>query len=790
MRHGPCFTCTHKFSCPSFLRNGVVSALALLFPKTAAVVESLSSPVSVSMAPDSCRPDPVGAPNGRGSLKEVSSSFCTTSSLFPRLSLLFLLFSLFASPRQLSLTSAISLEPSPGSPAAAQVSSGVAPTPVEKESGNGGQVKVHLKRDEAGRPLPVSAASLFAAEKPHEEEEREVLRVGVDAGDSRREKRAVEPTRMLASIDPQHPSVSAQVVSPAPSSSLTAPPTARPRDEGNNTCVRNNETCQRRERYAEKSIQRHRHDSTSSRESVAFASFGSSKNSFATAYAPFDDEDEEGALAHLKNKVKTAVSCPAAKILLGISGVVALGTLGIKYTRNVLRRRRREGLQRPPTPFTDLLGHVLLKRERGKHAAETRELATGDVLGKPGSVTALYFSGRGVEEMLQTRGYQPFTPRLERIVEGCRERGQELNVVYLSADADSSDAEKHFSDMSWYALPFDDAPGQARIHRLFRKFRVSTLPHVVLLDSNARVLNSHAYASMIVRPTAFPWKKQTPAELLGDAFVAGEGQKVGKDALDNNVVGIYFSASWCPPCQAFTPKLVEALKGWKEQGKDVSVVFVSNDRDEKAFEEYFKKMEGFVAIPFADTTRRALLQEALNVRSLPTLVWLSKEGEVLTRRGVPHVLEDPEGRNFPWKDKDVNDVSDSVEGIADEPALILFMEHLDEKAKEEQEKALEEAMQALQSQKNDGGVPPLPRLFTAKSLSPRSIALRRICRQDLPDADKEKKGPILTIVDLLDQSYFTALQEPGRIFSADEIVAFINKFRREELERNSLAVPE
>ncbi|KYK69876.1 apicoplast-associated thioredoxin family protein Atrx1, partial [Toxoplasma gondii TgCatPRC2] len=47
-----------------------------------------------------------------------------------------------------------------------------------------------------------------------------------------------------------------------------------------------------------------------------------------------------------------------------------------------------------------------------------------------------------------------------------------------------------------------------------------------------------------------------------------------------------------------------------------------------------------------------------------------------------------------------------------------------------------------------------------------------------------------TIVDLLDQSYFTALQEPGRIFSADEIVAFINKFRREELERNSLAVPE
>ncbi|KEP63518.1 UNVERIFIED_CONTAM: apicoplast-associated thioredoxin family protein Atrx1 [Hammondia hammondi] len=787
MRHGPRFICTpvqlHLLSCET------ESSWRSCFFPTAAVVESLSSPVSVSMAPDSCRPEPVGAPSGRVPLKEVSSSFCTTFSLFSRLSLLFLLFSLLASPRHHSLTSAISLEPSPGTPAAAQVSPGVAPALVETEAGNGGQVYVHLKRDEAGRPAPVSAASLFVDEKPHEEEEREVLRVGVDAGDSRREKRAAEPTHFFASINPQHPSISAHVVSPTPSTSLTASPPARPRDEGN-TCVRNNGTCQRHERNAEKSIQRHRHDATSSRDSVAFASFGSSKNSFAAAYAPFDDEDEEGALAHLRNKVKAAVSCPAAKVLLGISGVVALGTLGIKYTRNVLRRRRRERLQRPPTPFTDLLGHVLLKRERENQAAETRELATGDVLGKPGSVTALYFSGRGVEEMLQARGYQPFTPRLARIVEGCRERGQELNVVYLSADADSSDAEKHFSDMSWYALPFDDAPGQARIHRLFRKFRVSTLPHVVLLDSSARVINSHAYASMVVRPTAFPWRKQTPAELLGDAFVADGGQKLGKDALDNKVVGIYFSASWCPPCQAFTPKLVEALKGWREQGKDVSVVFVSNDRDEKAFEEYLKKMEGFVAIPFADTSRRALLQEALNVRSLPTLVWLSKEGAVLTRRGVPHVLEDPEGRNFPWKDKDVSDVSESVEGLADEPALVLFMEHLDEKAKEEQEQALEEAMQALQSQKNDGGMPPLPRLFTAKSLSPRSIALRRICRQDPPDADKEKKGPILTIVDLLDQSYFTAPQEPGRIFSAEEIVAFINKFRREELERHSLAVPE
>jgi nucleoredoxin len=29
-----------------------------------------------------------------------------------------------------------------------------------------------------------------------------------------------------------------------------------------------------------------------------------------------------------------------------------------------------------------------------------------------------------------------------------------------------------------------------------------------------------------------------------------------KDALNKHVVGLYFSAHWCPPCRGFTPNLV------------------------------------------------------------------------------------------------------------------------------------------------------------------------------------------------------------------------------------------
>lgn len=75
-------------------------------------------------------------------------------------------------------------------------------------------------------------------------------------------------------------------------------------------------------------------------------------------------------------------------------------------------------------------------------------------------------------------------------------------------------------------MPFDDSEGRARLRSLYRRFRVSSLPHIVLLEDNGRVLNPQAYSSMLADPLGFPWPKKDPLQLLGDKLIDNKGEAV------------------------------------------------------------------------------------------------------------------------------------------------------------------------------------------------------------------------------------------------------------------------
>jgi thiol-disulfide isomerase/thioredoxin len=58
------------------------------------------------------------------------------------------------------------------------------------------------------------------------------------------------------------------------------------------------------------------------------------------------------------------------------------------------------------------------------------------------------------------------------------------------------------------------------------------------------------------------------------------------DLRGHDIVGIYLSAKWCGPCQAFTKQLSQLYKELVRADKRFGVLFVSNnDFDEKSFTE-------------------------------------------------------------------------------------------------------------------------------------------------------------------------------------------------------------
>lgn len=164
----------------------------------------------------------------------------------------------------------------------------------------------------------------------------------------------------------------------------------------------------------------------------------------------------------------------------------------------------------------------------------------------------------------------------------------------------------------------------------------------------------------------YPWVPPTAAEkakAVLDILDADATKASGK------AIGIYFSAHWCPPCRGFTPKLAEFYKdGLKDK---MEIFFVSSDRDQKAFDEYFAEMP-WQALPFEKREEKATLSEMFGVQGIPSFVVINNDGTVITTEGRSKVMSDPKGESLPhgWLPQPFNDVNDDPSDLNKEACVI------------------------------------------------------------------------------------------------------------------------
>ena len=115
------------------------------------------------------------------------------------------------------------------------------------------------------------------------------------------------------------------------------------------------------------------------------------------------------------------------------------------------------------------------------------------------------------------------------------------------------------------------------------------------------------------------------------------------------LIGVYFSAHWCPPCRQFTPMLAELYDAIREDEHDLvsglgadehalEVVFVSSDRDLKSFEEYYGS-QPWMSIPFGESRVGQELSGKFSVSGIPALFILSgADGTVMDTDGRSTVM--------------------------------------------------------------------------------------------------------------------------------------------------------
>ncbi len=129
-------------------------------------------------------------------------------------------------------------------------------------------------------------------------------------------------------------------------------------------------------------------------------------------------------------------------------------------------------------------------------------------------------------------------------------------------------------------------------------------------------------------------------ENFGKKLVKTNGKTVPVSTTlgHKQIIGIYFSAHWCGPCRAFTPKLVEFRRECAKKNYSFEVVFVSLDKTEEDMAGYMKEASvPWPAVSFTAKERKAL-QENYGIRGVPTLVILDQTGRVITKNGRMDVV--------------------------------------------------------------------------------------------------------------------------------------------------------
>lgn len=123
-------------------------------------------------------------------------------------------------------------------------------------------------------------------------------------------------------------------------------------------------------------------------------------------------------------------------------------------------------------------------------------------------------------------------------------------------------------------------------------------------------------------------------EKLDGNLVILEGKKFAKHELTakpTKYYVFYYTASWCPPCQAFTPSLVDFYE--KNKNESFELVLITSDDSEDAMEGYAKDKK--MPWPQLKQSKAGSFKKSFNhgVNGIPAVIVCDLEGKIVSANG-------------------------------------------------------------------------------------------------------------------------------------------------------------
>lgn len=114
--------------------------------------------------------------------------------------------------------------------------------------------------------------------------------------------------------------------------------------------------------------------------------------------------------------------------------------------------------------------------------------------------------------------------------------------------------------------------------------------------------------------------KSKLVNLLGANLLDNHQELLPIDTLlaNKSIIGLYFSASYCPPCGIFTPLLAEKYADINALIDNFEIVLIPSDKTQEKFEAYFSKQPWYSTELSASNAIRI----KYNVKTIPALIFI------------------------------------------------------------------------------------------------------------------------------------------------------------------------